>query len=87
MPQQSAFSEAEHTQQNFYGQMENIQEDALTFKGDPEDYTAWEINRAEKVLNNCETYQKRNGANKKLKKYRKQMKGLYNKLALFVEEA
>ena len=87
MPQQSAFSEEEHTQQNFYGQMENIQEDALTFKGDPEDYTAWEINRAEKVLNNCETYQKRNGANKKLKKYRKQMKGLYNKLALFVEEA
>ena len=86
-PQQSALSDEEQIQQNFYGQMENIKEDTQTFHGDPEDYAAWEISRAEKVLENCETYKRKNGVNKKLKRYRKQMKGLYIKLAAFVEEA
>ena len=31
--------------------MENINEfSSQPFKGDPEDYTAWEINRTEKIL-------------------------------------
>jgi hypothetical protein len=74
---------------NFYNVMENGEEQSgKSFNGDPEDYTAWEIGRAEKILQYCEKYQKQDGPrnNKKLKKLRKGLKK-YNRLSLFIEEA